>query len=197
MVQPAASYCGTSWISFVWVHSSLSVHRSGTCALDGVAAVKQRCVSRVGVEVPAFIFSFFSFYFFESWLHVPTTPLLLLLPAALTLVPGELERAQRPYSRCEYFFFLFFFLFTPPNVLVSPLRAAWPDTCQRGVGATPHRSAFSPQWKKKTERENEWRFAHVSVTRRHMRWWRSLVLSSHVCDSQLVCVQTMQQKEEH
>lgn len=135
------------------------MHRSGTCASDGVAAVKQRGVSRVGVEVPAFNFSFFSFHFFESWLHVPTTPLLLLLlPAALTLVPGEPERAQRPYSRCEYFFFLFFSFFHPSErVSLTP-----PGRLARHMSARSRRHTsplcFFPAMKKKkkqSERMNE------------------------------------------
>lgn len=148
-VSPSC-YCGALRISFVWEHSSLSLHGSHTRAsqrLNKEASHVSPSRSQLSISAPSSSF----LCFFENSLHIPTTPLLLRFLPHSHPCQVNWNVHSGPIAGVTISS-LFFFLFTPPNVLAWPLRAAWPDTCQRGVGATPHRSAFSPRWKKKKNR---------------------------------------------
>lgn len=145
------------------LRESLLLERTAPCLCTDLAPVPWMALQRLNKEASHVsasrsqlsISASSPFIFFESWLHVPTTPLLLLLPAALTLVPGEPERAQRPYSRCEHFFFLFFSFFHPSErVSLTP-----PGRLARHMSAwsrAPHLTALLfPRDGKKKNRARE------------------------------------------
>lgn len=112
MVQPAASYCGTPWICCLSARGLSSIsHLCSGWRRSGETKRRLTCRRRG----PSFQFQLLLLLFLlESCCTLPPHPC-----CCTSCEPSELERAQEPYSRCEYFFF-FFPVLPSERVILTP-----------------------------------------------------------------------------